>query len=523
MNNLIKLINKNIKKNNNLNAIKMGNKYVTYGELSSSALSIASILLKNKAKNEGIVIAGQRSFEAYFGILASIYAGCYWLPINTKYSYQKINSIFDQSKIRFVVGNKKDVQIILNKIDKKNLSRIKLIIIHDKEIKDVKFSSLVKNFENIKTRLKKPIKVDDSQLAYLIFTSGSTGTPKGVQVTRSNLYNWLKNMNSMYKIDKGFNASQTYDLSFDLSVADIFFTWTNGGVLNILNTEELIMPFDYIVREKIKVWSSVPTLAMFLYKMNLLKKNIFPDLRISIFCGEPLPKFLAEAWQEAAPNSTVENLYGPTEATIWLSRFVYSKKRDKFFSFNNNILPIGTPFNGHHMKVINDKEELLKDGEIGEIVYAGPQITKGYLNDKKKTNESFKNFKWDKKKLTWYKSGDLGLKNPKNRFFEYVGRKDNQFKFGGKRIECGEIEAFLRKFEKLKDAIVVPVKDDNNSIKEIVAFISGKIKANEEKKIRKNSEKFLEKIFFPNRIISIKKFPLTISGKIDRNKLKEYL
>ena len=519
---LINFLQKRFKKFGNLNAIKFGNKLVTYNELSSKALLMASVLLKHKASNEGVVIAGQRSLAAYYGVLASIYSGCYWVPVNTKYSHQRINSIFSQTKIRFVIGSKKDVQIIINKINKKNFSNIKCIIIPDEKTNELKFSSLIENNKNINLALKKPLEINDAELAYLIYTSGSTGVPKGVCVTRSNLYSWLKNMKANYKISKSFNASQTYDLSFDLSVADIFFTWANGSLLCVMEPEEQLIPFDYILREKIQFWSSVPTIIMLMDKMDLLKPNIFPEIKRSLFCGEPLTKSIADKWQRAAPNSTIENLYGPTEATIWLTRYIYSKNKKRISKFHNNILPIGKPFKDHKMRIVDDNNKLMPSGKIGEIVFTGPQITKGYFNDKNKTNEVFTKFSWDKENQIWYKSGDIGFIN-KEKVFECIGRKDSQFKFAGRRVEIGEIETELRKYKELKDVIIIPIRDESNLVKEIVAFKTKNLKKSEEEIIRKKSQISLEKIFFPSKIITIKSFPLTASGKIDKNILKNFI
>ena len=85
-------------------------------------------------------------------------------------------------------------------------------------------------------------------------------------VTNKNLEVFIKNISQFYKLPIGYRASQTFDLSFDLSVVDTFFTWINGGELCLLDQSELIMPFDYIKREKINFWFSVPTLASFIYK-----------------------------------------------------------------------------------------------------------------------------------------------------------------------------------------------------------------------------------------------------------------
>jgi non-ribosomal peptide synthetase component F len=320
-------------------------------------------------------------------------------------------------------------------------------------------------------------------------------------------------------MDKGFRASQTYDLSFDLSVADMFFTFSNHGTLCVLSEKELLFPIDYIIRENIEYWSSVPTLIAFMHKMGVLKPNAFPSIKKSIFCGEPMPRYLADAWKIAAPNSSIENLYGPTEATIWLTRYVYEGQDDTEKFINNN-LPIGSPFEDHDVKLIDSDDNIVEDCNRGEIVYRGPQITLGYLNDKAKTDAAFTKFKWDPKQSIWYKSGDIGCFNL-NGSLECLGRKDNQIKLGGRRIEIAEIELSLRSFRLLEDLVVVPLKDEDNRVLELVGFTMNALSAEELKAIKLKSLDNLEAIFFPKRVFEIERFPVNTSGKLDRKSLVE--
>tara|TARA_B110000008_G_C16925722_1_gene546627 strand:- start:627 stop:1616 length:990 start_codon:yes stop_codon:yes gene_type:complete len=318
-------------------------------------------------------------------------------------------------------------------------------------------------------------------------------------------------------MDKGFRASQTYDLSFDLSVADIFFTFSNHGMLCVLNEKELLLPMDYIVRDNIEYWSSVPTLIAFMHKMGVLKPNIFPSIKKSIFCGEPMPRYLADAWKIAAPNSSIENLYGPTEATIWLTRYVY-EEQDGTEKFINNNLPIGFPFQDHEVKLIDSKDNLVENFNRGEIVYRGPQITLGYLNDQSKTDLAFTKFKWDEQESIWYKSGDIGCYNL-NGSLECLGRKDNQIKLGGRRVEIAEVELSLRSFALLEDLVVVPMRDKDDRVIELVGFTMNKLSVEDLRIIKLKSQSDLEAIFFPKRVFTIERFPITTSGKLDRKKL----
>jgi amino acid adenylation domain-containing protein len=499
-----------------LDALSVSGRTITYQELKDNALYVASALIQLGANNEAIGIVGQRKASSYFGVVGILFAGCYYTPINPKYSEKRILSILRDAKIRFLVGDKADLEMLEKVISPEGFSSIQAIVLPEGQSPTEKKWLDEKSIKSL-TPLDKPKSMDLDDLAYLLYTSGSTGMPKGVQVANSNVLAFLRNMSSIYKLDPGFRASQTFDFSFDPSVSDMFFTWTNGGVLCVLPEEELLLPTEFIQRENITFWNSVPSIAGFMIKMGHLVPGCFPTLTNSMFCGEQFAKYIADAWQKAAPNSTVENLYGPTEATIYISRYLYSLK-DKEKQFKNSIIPIGRSFEGHSFALIDESGNRLEDSRIGEIVYKGPQVTKGYLNDSVKTDSVFVTFSWDSEGGRWYKSGDLGFFNEFNDL-ECIGRKDSQIKLGGRRIEIGEIEAVLSGFPLIQDIVVVPLKDDNQIVVGCVAFTMNKVDNLELETIRKQSEKLLERIFFPKKIITIEAFPLAQSGKIDRKAL----
>ena len=483
--------------------------------LNSKALSVAAALTNFGANNVTVGLVGQRKASSYFGILGIIYAGCHYTPINPKNSPEKLKAIIEDAGICFLVGDVED--LLKLEIELGEEAFPKIVIVPEgkapagkKWIDEYALSSI--------SPLENPVLIDTKQLAYLLYTSGSTGKPKGVKVTHDNVANFVKSMKTLYKLEPGFRASQTFDFSFDPSVSDMFFTWSSGGQLCILPEEEMMLPSEYIKREKINYWNSVPSLATFMNKMGQLTKNAFPELRYSMFCGEQFPKHIADAWMDAAPNSTIENLYGPTEATIYISRHVY-QLGDVDKQFKNSIIPIGHPFPDHVVVIVDDEGNKLKKGEIGEICFKGPQVTDGYLNDTEKTTAVFVNFLWDHTDdYKWYKTGDLGFVNTDG-YVECIGRRDNQIKLGGRRIEIGEIESVLTKFPVANDVVVVALRDDNEVVTGCVAFTMNVIKKEDETIIRNESAALIERVFFPKKIITIDKFPLSESGKIDRKAL----
>ena len=496
-------------------ALKIGERTISYAELIEKSMLVANGLIECGANNETIGLVGQRKVSSYIGLLGILFAGCNFTPINPKYNATRVRSILNNSKIRILVGDNEDI----NKLKFSKLPDVDACIlpeghsIENSALRVIEVSTL-NNFGHLIVP-----KVNElSDLAYINYTSGSTGTPKGVMVSHSNLLSFLKNMKKIYTLESGFKASQTFDFSFDPSVSDIFFTWANKGVLCVLPESEIMVPTDFIIREKITYWNSVPSIARFMLNTGNLTPNSFPELKNSMFCGEQFPVELANAWRLAAPNSTIENLYGPTEATIYISRYEY-KKNDANCKYHNGIVPIGQAFPQHDVKLVDDNGQIIDSGK-GEMVFSGPQVTRGYLNDDSKTKTSFLHFDWDKDNNIWYKTGDLGFFNSNNDL-ECVGRIDSQIKLAGRRIEIGEIESVLNKFESTKEVVVVPTRDEQEIVNGCVGFLIRDISLLEVKNLRKQSIPYLDSVFFPQKFYKINEFPLSQSGKTDRKKLEE--
>ena len=497
-------------------ALEVDGRIISYGELIEKAMLVAAGLVANGAINETIGLVGQRKASSYIGLLGIIFAGCSFTPINPKYNDSRIKSMLYGSKVRYLVGDPTDIA----QLNPLLLESIKAQIIPEGRGQGSSSLNLIDEqiLASYKT-LASPISISDGDLAYVNYTSGSTGLPKGVMISHNNLQAFLRNMLTIYELNPGFRASQTFDLSFDPSVSDIFFTWIAGGTLCVVPEKEMLIPTDFIIREKITFWNSVPSIANFMLKTGNLKPGSFPALTHSMFCGEQFPVDIAKAWGLAAPNSSIENLYGPTEATIYISRYSYSKN-DENQSFKNNIVPIGRPFDGHEVALIDDKAERISGVDKGEIVFSGPQLANGYLNDADKTADSFVSFDWDTQGRIWYKTGDLGFFNSNNDL-ECTGRIDNQIKISGRRIEIGEIESALSNFDKTKGAVVVPLRDSAEVVSGCAAFILAELSREDVSQIRQQSAKFLDSIFFPKKIFFIEDFPRSQSGKIDRKTLEK--
>jgi len=499
-----------------LPAIKIDDRIISYEELIDKAMLVATGLREVGARHETVGLVGQRKASSYIGLLGILFAGCSFTPINPKYNPTKISSILNASNIRFLVGDYGDI----TQLDSSSTGDIEACILPEGNATGHKGLIYVNEKSlSVFESLQWPVSFELYDLAYVNYTSGSTGKPKGVMISLGNLQSFLSNMKSIYQLEPGFRASQAFDLSFDPSVSDIFFTLTEQGTLCVLPEKEILVPSDFIVREEITFWNSVPSVASFMLKTGNLKPGAFPKLSHSMFCGEQFPTELAKAWRRSAPNSTIENLYGPTETTIYISRYSYSIE-DEHKQFKNGVVPIGQAFYDHSVVLVDDENRKINDSRKGEIIFAGPQLAKGYLDDGDKTSQSFVKFDWDSADRFWYKTGDLGFFNIDGDL-ECVGRKDSQIKIAGRRIEIGDIESTLSKFKNTKTAVVVPLRDGADIVTGCVAFVLCEISKIEASEVRKKSGNFLDSVFFPKQFFTLDNFPLSQSGKTDRKSLEK--
>ncbi len=505
MKNIVDNLLDSFTKYSKFNAIDINGKKFSYNQLKNSSLNLCSLIRNKNFSNSPIGILCEKKIETYVSLLATIFSGNHYVPINLEENDIKINHIIKSCNINLILGTKKNLELVKDKISEESKKNINFLNV------------IINDSKNEIEKIDLP-KFNGEDLIYILFTSGSTGVPKGVMVTHNNVSAYLRSINEIIKLKKEFKCSHFFDLTFDVSVKDLFLSWSNGCEIYLLQKEDIMVPIDFIIRNKLDVWASVPSVAIILDKMNFLKNNIMPSLKISMFTGEPLPKTIADKWLLSSPNSSVWNLYGPTEATVEVSGFKYNKKNN--VEYKNGNLPIGTPFNGTDFMIIDENLTPLQKGMIGEIIYTGLQITKGYLGDTQKTKKSFRIFDWDDKSRIWYLSGDLGFINDKNQI-ECMGRKDNQVKILGKRVEIEEIEFFFKKYTKFKDIVIIPIKVSFQHTSFLAAFTTMGFDEEYIHEIRALSKNHINDIFFPKKIFTINNFDYMVSGKVDKKNLIE--
>lgn len=490
----------------------------SYNRISNMARKWASALVSvSKTQNlKRIGVLGNKSETSYIGTLTSLFVGAAFVPLNPNYPVARSVAMLEAADLDALIVGDEAFDYYLEMSDRAE----KLPPTLFPGLSTSFHSNIFMGKEVIETFpvIDIPRSAQSDDLAYLLFTSGSTGKPKGVPISHGNVVAFINENQKRYQIHPSDRLSQTFDQTFDLSVFDLFMAWTNGACVCSMHPEDLLSPFASIKRHKISVWFSVPSVASLIHKQHLLKKGCLKSLRLSLFCGEGLPKEIACAWQKAASNSIVENLYGPTELTIACSVYRWNNQTSPKECVNE-IVPIGFLYDKHSAVLIDPDLNPVLEGEIGELCVTGPQMFNGYWRAPHLTEDHFIEFR-DEEGITsgkYYRTGDR-VKRNKRGAYVHLGRIDSQVKIGGNRIELGEIEAALRK-EGAKDAAIIPYP--NNFPIGLCAFLTGKQSRLEN--VTESLRQYLPKYMIPNTVVMLSKMPLNVNGKIDRVKLREHV
>jgi non-ribosomal peptide synthetase component F len=351
--------------------------------------------------------------------------------------------------------------------------------------------------------------VDVDAIAYVMFTSGSTGMPKGVPISYGNLVSYVDGITDLIDFPGRARWTQFFDLSFDLSIHDIFVSQRCEGTLVAPTQIDLMMPGAYVAREKIDVWFSVPVLGAQLG--NGKPKGEFGGISRMLFCGEALPvETVAACRPWLSGTGRIWNLYGPTEATI---AFTAADVTDSTRVVGN--ASIGTAFGGN-LTALRGQDDVIhvepSVGAEGELLLGGPQVFAGYSTD---APSPFV----DSDGTRFYRSGDLVRIDGEGIYFR--GRFDSQVKFRGYRIELGEIESAARRIFNLKTVVVV-VLGSHTDAKLAMFYLSGEAGGaggDTATLDPRRLESTLPKYMIPTEFIPLVEMPTNPNGKIDRRRL----
>ena len=504
-------------------ALQFENEILSYRQLLALATRMAAALSINPPSSEPALtgVFGHRSVTAYAAVLAGLVRGHGYVPFNPAFPTDRTRSMLIRSECRSVIVDAHGAQQLDDVLP--GLDNELLLLLPEQE--DVSALAArwprhrflgARDLQDTATMPRTP--VDPNGIAYLLFTSGSTGQPKGVMVAHRNVTHFVDVMVERYAVTENDRFSQTFDLTFDLSVFDMFVAWEQGACLCCPTQSQKLFPGKYITECGITIWFSVPSTAVLMSRLRMLKPGKYPGLRCSLFCGEALPVEIMQTWGTAAPNSILENLYGPTELTIACTLYRWDAARSPGES-EQGVVPIGEAYPGMRFLVTDEHLNEVAVGQAGELLMTGPQLTLGYYRDSIRTAAAF--VTPSGRGEVYYRTGDRVRRPRPGRPLVYLGRVDNQIKIQGYRVELGEIEAVLRQEAGVETAIAIGWPRTASGADGIVGFLG--MKTVDIEAIRQRVIARLPPYMHPSEIRPIGQWPLNANGKIDRNALQAML
>jgi D-alanine--poly(phosphoribitol) ligase subunit 1 len=486
--------------------------FITYGQLNALSNRIARLFMENGVQRYDVIcIFNHKTKLGYAAMLACLKLGVVYANIDPENPEARLEKIFDTCQPRIVVTDQKKKD---NQYQQRGKKEQKFLNLYDPRIIE-KINKL--NPDN----LFESDAVTGTNPAYIMFTSGSTGAPKGVLISHDNLLSFIKWSIERFNIDEHDVLANLNPIYFDNSVFDFYTSLFSGASMAAIpkylmnNPQKIIEAVDQL---GCTIWFSVPSLLIFLMTVKVINRNVLKDIRIFAFGGEGYPKKELKKLYDLYRNSSqFINVYGPTECTCICSA---SDIDDNTFSDYNALPLLGTINPNFDYVILDEQDKRAPSGQTGELCLMGPNVGLGYYNNIDKTNEVFINNPLKPEFYEkMYKTGDLvrekyidGLP-----LLEFKGRKDNQIKHLGYRIELEEIETAIHKNKKVIQSVAV-YKKLNDKFGEIIAFIATKNKLTESD-IKHHLKGEIPDYMVPTKYIIVDQLPKNRNGKVDRNKL----
>ena len=457
----------------------------TYKEVDRITENIAAFLKsKGVGKNQAVSVMIPRCEYMPIAALGIHKAGAGYQPLDPSYPSERLEFMIEDADAQYLIADR-------SLMDK--LPNYDGPVLYTDEIPDLPDAEKIT--EN----------PDPGDLFIMLYTSGSTGVPKGVMLEHHNLCCFCEWYITTYEMDENSRASAYASYGFDCHMLDMYPVLISGGQLHIIDESirlDLIAIKEYFRENGI-------THTFMTTQVGRQYADLFPDVSN--------PHHLSAAGEKLVPvepphGFKLYNGYGPTECTI----FTHMHPVDKLYKR----VPIGKPLFNMKQYIVDKNLNRLPFGMPGELIVAGHQVGRGYLNRPEKNAEVFirNPFSDEPGYEHAYRTGDIARLMPDGSA-DFIGRNDGQVKIRGFRIELSEVEGVIRKFPGIKDATVQAFDEAGGG-----KFIAAYVVADEPVDVEALGE-FIKRdkpaYMVPAVTMQIDRIPLNQNQKVNRRALPE--
>ncbi|KAJ3406217.1 hypothetical protein HDV05_006120, partial [Chytridiales sp. JEL 0842] len=459
--------------NPTLTAVEQYDRKISYYDLDIVAQSLASELAELGAcVGKRVAIVMQRCIEFPLSLLAVLKTGATLVPIDIKFPAERIRYMLEDSACTMVVSTLSESE---------HVTALGLHI-------PVVFADSSRASRRFRPTAVHSATRDSEYL--IVYTSGSTGKPKGVLIPHKGAVNIISNCAAQLGCAKGKRMLQFMAIGFDGCQFEIWSALSTGATL-VLREEDVFKTLKKVD-------------AVFITPTGLSQIGSpaeYANLKTITVGGEACPTSLKDKW---AAHVTFNNIYGPTEITI--------------ISHGTRILPqhtitIGRPLPNTISAILDGNQRMVPIGVVGELYVGGIGVSTSYINLPEMNIERFFEIDFDGERIRMFKTGDLCRLLPDGRF-DILGRKDDQVKLRGYRVELDEISAALQNHPMVTTAAAI-IKDKTN----LIAYVTPA-----DAPISELLDFALASLPFymvPHKIVGLDVMPTNVNGKTDKLKLQE--
>ena len=339
--------------------------------------------------------------------------------------------------------------------------------------------------------------------AYVVFTSGTTGAPKAAPATSAALAHFVEWQAATFTLTAEDRFSALSGLAHLPFTRDVFTPLSIGASIHVPPQELRLEPdrlAEWLRANRISVCHLTPSLAEVLTLARA--GTTVPDLRWVFFAGEPLRAELVDALRRVAPKTGFVNFYGASETAQSISYLVVDRTA-------SGIMPIGRGIDRVQLLLLKDDDTLAAVGEEGEICVRTPYLATAYLNGEA-GGFGVNPFTRDPADRV-YRTGDRGRYLPDGSV-QVLGRRDDQVKVRGYRVELREVEEAIQAQEGVTRAVVILREETRSLVAYVVGRFDGAV-------LLEALRRRLPDYMVPAAIVAMDRMPLTANGKLDKKAL----
>lgn len=480
-------------------AICAGNDSVTYAELETNVTALAEAFRRAGVRpGDRVAVCLPKTISTVQTILGILAADAAYVPLNHQLPPAQIARLLADLRPTILVAERRQAVPLLAEAPE---LRLAVPLVRDL------------SFEVIPARYALPgaERLSPEGLAVVLYTSGTTGEPKGIMLTHRNVASFVDWATRTFEVTDADRLANHAPLHFDLSLFDIFGALARHATVHLIDEASAHFPGrirELIETHGISIWYSVPTALTRLQERRALKG--IKSLRLILFAGEVFPLPPLRGLMADLPAPEYVNLFGPTETNVCTYHRLPGTPPPSMLS-----LPIGRPCEHLQVSILDSGGCEVPQGETGEICVAGPSIMQGYWQRPALTRETRFAGRADS-----YRTGDYGYRGVDGTLY-FVGRRDQQVKVRGHRVELLALESALQQHADLSEAAACLIPDERRGGMLTAFLVSRKDVPPTPADLRQYIADRLPPQYQPDRIEFLAELPRTANGKCDRAALAE--